>query len=521
MLAAAVWAQLGGAAGSSEAPLEAWDVCDGNVVNVFPDCPGKGCYGTAWERSGWAERKAQQLDLNLPWNEVRDGLIDACGLTLAPSTRLCFDDEAHLDCCAMLVGDFENLNHQPHPIHELGSHILKSSGSEGEGGSWCTCQNGSPQDVCHQTFGARTAFKLIWCEGSRLAAIIDDRGGLLNFGEPGSGKLRLGGGARAKEAASRAASLTASPNATTDAKRLGTEESAMEGSATEGSATEESTEVSSPDRESREASWRLFTSGRDEAWIEKRRGVCAHAARMQAGELTPAQQEAAMEYVGPGGASGWWDEWQVSIERWWLMSPIANQNSFSLCVTAFGLFLATRLDSAFRNAFGIPIGAAAPPPAPRLDAECEHQGQFESLAEEHKLPEFPEFPPEFRLPPVIPIPRLLPDWERLQAQRQQQRLRGGGSLGGGSLQQQSGQQQSRASPGGGALRRRVRSRRALTLRSEGSPVPSRDSHSGWAPLLYLLGGQALAWRSGLGGQSKETRSEAAHQTRAAPQYSRS
>lgn len=455
MLAAAVWAQLGGAAGSSEAPLEAWDVCDGNVVNVFPDCPGKGCYGTAWERSGWAERKAQQLDLNLPWNEVRDGLLGACGLTLAPSTRLCFADEAHLDCCAMLVGDFENLNHQPHPIHELGSHILKSSGSEGEGGSWCTCQNGSPQDVCHQTFGARTAFKLIWCEGSRLAAIIDDRGGLLNFGEPGSGKLRLGGGAhakeaaRAKEAASRAASLTTSPNATTDAKRLGTEESATEGSAMEESATEESTELSAPDRESREASWRLFTSGRDEAWIEKRRGVCAHAARMQAGELTPAQQEAAMEYVGPGGASGWWDEWQVSIERWWLMSPIANQNSFSLCVTAFGLFLATRLDSAFRNAFGIPIGAATPPPAPRLDAECEHQGQFESLAEEHKLPEFPEFPPEFRLPPVIPIPRLLPDWERLQAQRQQQRLRGGESLGGGSLQQQSGQQQSRASPGGG------------------------------------------------------------------------
>lgn len=41
-----------------------------------------------------------------------------------------------------------------------------------------------PHDVCHQTFGSRTAFKLVWCEGSRLAVILDDRAKILNIGEP-------------------------------------------------------------------------------------------------------------------------------------------------------------------------------------------------------------------------------------------------------------------------------------------------------------------------------------------------
>ena len=38
--------------------------------------------------------------------------------------------------------------------------------------------------MCHKQFGSSTAFKLVWCEGSQLAAITDDSGNLLNWGRP-------------------------------------------------------------------------------------------------------------------------------------------------------------------------------------------------------------------------------------------------------------------------------------------------------------------------------------------------
>ena len=60
----------------------------------------------------------------------------------------------------------------------------------------------SPEDVCHKQFGARTAFKLVWCEGTGVAALIDDWGNVLSSGKPlppDGGEVPMMGGARARQ----------------------------------------------------------------------------------------------------------------------------------------------------------------------------------------------------------------------------------------------------------------------------------------------------------------------------------
>lgn len=76
LVAAAVWVQLVAAAADAR-----WNYCAGNMVRVFPDCPGKGCYGTAWERNGWVPRECLKLQKphhgaassseRLPWLRIR------------------------------------------------------------------------------------------------------------------------------------------------------------------------------------------------------------------------------------------------------------------------------------------------------------------------------------------------------------------------------------------------------------------------------------------------------------------
>ena len=39
-------------------------------------------------------------------------------------------------------------------------------------------------DVCHKQFGARTAFKLVWCRGTGVAALVDDWANVLTSGKP-------------------------------------------------------------------------------------------------------------------------------------------------------------------------------------------------------------------------------------------------------------------------------------------------------------------------------------------------
>jgi hypothetical protein len=175
---------------------------------AFPDCPGSGCHGTAWERHSAAQEAARQIDLDRPWSLVRDDLVQACGLKVQRSTGHCFNDFNHVDCCTMVGKHTHRTNEESrvvgmHSVNMLGPHIEEGSVAErGTGGSWCTCHLSAPLDVCHKQFGAQPAFKLVWCEGTGVAALVDDHGNVLNSGKPtpdrGGSEVPDYGGARAR-----------------------------------------------------------------------------------------------------------------------------------------------------------------------------------------------------------------------------------------------------------------------------------------------------------------------------------
>ena len=72
-----------------------------------------------------------------------------------------------------------------HRVNMLGPHIEDGSvAGHGAGGSWCTCHLSAPHDVCHKQFGAQPAFKLVWCDGTGVAALVDDHGNVMNSGKP-------------------------------------------------------------------------------------------------------------------------------------------------------------------------------------------------------------------------------------------------------------------------------------------------------------------------------------------------
>ena len=189
------------------------------ALAVFPDCPDQpeGCTGTAIARAHAAMQRARNIDLDRPWDDVREAILDACGLQNLAATSHCFNDFNHVDCCAMGASSTHRTNERSrvtgmHPVNQLGPHILTASIAErGAGGSWCTCHLSSPRDVCHQQFGARTAFKLIWCDGTRVAMLVDDYGNVLASGKPtgGSEEVPTYGGSRAREEAWRVLSGSA------------------------------------------------------------------------------------------------------------------------------------------------------------------------------------------------------------------------------------------------------------------------------------------------------------------------
>ena len=180
------------------------------IGSINPDCPAQpnGCPGTAEERSAAIRDRARGLDLNRPWNLVRQDIVKACGLRVQRSTGHCFNDFNHVDCCAMDDGSTHMTNEESkvvgmHQVNFLGSHIVDASVKElGPGGSWCTCHLSSPDDVCHKQFGARTAFKLVWCGGTGVAAILDDYANILASGKPTAddvGAVPDFGGQRARQ----------------------------------------------------------------------------------------------------------------------------------------------------------------------------------------------------------------------------------------------------------------------------------------------------------------------------------
>ena len=165
------------------------------LAAIHADCPSQadGCTGTAEQRSAEAVERARAVRFNQPWPLVREEIVSACGLRVQQSTGHCFNDWNHVDCCAMATSNTHRTNEESrvvgmHRTNFLGAHIVDASVAElGDGGSWCTCHLSSPEDVCHRQFGARTAFKLTWCEGGRVAALLDDYGNVLSSGKPTSG----------------------------------------------------------------------------------------------------------------------------------------------------------------------------------------------------------------------------------------------------------------------------------------------------------------------------------------------
>jgi|TARA_B100000513_G_C11877706_1_gene178143 hypothetical protein len=109
----------------------------------------------------------------------------------------------------------------------------------------------------------------------------------------------------------------------------------------------------------------------------------------------------------------WWSEWNERLDDWWIATPY--RQGLQACMGALSLHLANRLDTLFRSwralHFWKPDTASQPPRD--LGENCEWVG--ESGAERLDLPDFPDFPIKFELPPVIPIPRLLPSFEELQS----------------------------------------------------------------------------------------------------------
>jgi len=181
----------------------------GLTLSTFPECPDQpgGCTGTATQRANEARSRARLVDLNRPWPEVRDKIVSACGLLVQDSTGHCFNDFNHVDCCTMDIGHAHNTNERSrvvgmHSVNYLGKHIIDASLAErGTGGSWCTCHLSSPADVCHKQFGARTAFKLVWCSGTGVAALLDDYANVLTSGKPtsvGGEEVPHMGGTRAR-----------------------------------------------------------------------------------------------------------------------------------------------------------------------------------------------------------------------------------------------------------------------------------------------------------------------------------
>ena len=347
----------------------------------FPDCPGAGCVGTAEVRRQTAMDLAKSIDLNQPWAKVREDIVGACGLKVSSSTSHCFDDFNHVDCCTMVASNAFNTNADSaimgmHAVNQLGAHISDGSiDSHGEGGSWCTCQLQTPNDVCHRQFGARPAFKLVWCEGSRVAALMDDDGNVLNHGKPQDFELF--------HYAERA-----------DA-------------------------------------WRILMLSKDSAWADKREAACEQVLQWKGYQDTDVtgmgdapetlscdsddEPSRRMLQAAAATEAEWHDAWRQRFACWWIGLPMPTQSQMGACMGALGIHLGSRLDAAWR-ATQTMMGRTPPPmqsSSAATDANCEFLKQQNYFS----MPDFPELPssmttPEFRLPP---IPRLMPSFQHLQS----------------------------------------------------------------------------------------------------------
>ena len=127
--------------------------------------------------------------------------------------------------------------------------------------------------------------------------------------------------------------------------------------------------------------------------------------------LCDAKSRAEAEAILPETERAWLKLWKDRVECWYMALPKPTQIRLSLgsCVSALGLHLGSRLEGAWRAAQAAigqtPTSAAADTSLP---SGCTWVGDHDVL----ELPEFPQFPEHFEVPPV---PRWLPSTDRLEA----------------------------------------------------------------------------------------------------------
>lgn len=120
--------------------------------------------------------------------------------------------------------------------------------------------------------------------------------------------------------------------------------------------------------------------------------------------------------------AAWGKKWNERLIGWWAALPMMQQRHLSNCLGALGLHVGARFDAA-QSAWLKLLGQERPPPlsptspvTPGAVPEdgCEWLNESRMAERDLQLPSFPQMPSEpdaFRAP-LLPIPRLLPSWQR-------------------------------------------------------------------------------------------------------------
>lgn len=137
-------------------------------------------------------RNWTSVDVQGSWREVRNKLMDISGLsTSCGHTSHCFNDWNHVDLLCVDESKYHLTNQESQVlgIDHVNSleDVIRHCTSQGQR-VWTTCMMGcsreeEPQDVAHQQFKCKIAFKLVWLPGLEEKydrfCLLDEEGDVL------------------------------------------------------------------------------------------------------------------------------------------------------------------------------------------------------------------------------------------------------------------------------------------------------------------------------------------------------
>lgn len=121
-----------------------------------------------------------------------------------------------------------------------------------------------------------------------------------------------------------------------------------------------------------------------------------------------ASEAAAQTYDQTKAFVRWLSEWHTKLGKWWRSAPVAPYHErLGACLGALGVHLGSRFEGAHRAWLALLARPPLPPAPPAAMAEpgC---GWLAKRAAQLELPDFPDFPLHFELPPADSLPWLLP-----------------------------------------------------------------------------------------------------------------